>query len=475
MTRKLIYLVSGVLILSTILSACNLPSFTVSVSEPTDQQTGVDQTAVAQTVAAAQMTSVPPLTEVPTIPPGQEPPPGPGPTSPPLPPTSVPSVPSPTPFCDRAQFVSETVPDGSDYLPGAAFTKTWRLRNFGTCTWTTGYAVVFDHGDAMGAPATVNLTGNVAPGQEVDISINMQAPATPGTYTGYWKLRTASSVLFGLGESANQAFWVQIDVVPPTPTATNIIIGPIFPLPVFPLFPADTEQILDQVTINAGAVGSSTATCPSGSVVVSGGYAVSANMLVYTQSMNGNGWRVYAKNNAGSSQLLNVYAICLRNTPGTVSQVHTQVSVPVGDYGNPVVSCPAGSVVTGGGYASQSDGSLWVYNSTRSGNGWQVYARNTSGAAKLVNVYAICLSGTTGTTAQVLQNVSISASSTGTTQAACPAGGLVTGGGFALQNDLIVYNSSMVSGDGNSWQAFARNTGGSSRTMNVYAICLSFP
>ena len=47
-------------------------------------------------------------------------------------------------YCtDRAQFVTDvTVPDGTKYDPGATFTKTWRLRNVGTCTWTTAYTMV---------------------------------------------------------------------------------------------------------------------------------------------------------------------------------------------------------------------------------------------------------------------------------------------------------------------------------------------
>src|SRR5512143_3278895 len=40
--------------------------------------------------------------------------------------------------CDWAQFVADvTVPDGTSYAPGTTFTKTWRLKNIGSCTWTT--------------------------------------------------------------------------------------------------------------------------------------------------------------------------------------------------------------------------------------------------------------------------------------------------------------------------------------------------
>src|SRR5690554_1243411 len=80
---------------------------------------------------------------------------------------------------DRAQFVADvTVPDGTRYDPGATFTKTWRLRNVGTCTWTTSYTMFHESGTAMGSTTSVNLPANTAPGQTVDVSVNMTAPST---------------------------------------------------------------------------------------------------------------------------------------------------------------------------------------------------------------------------------------------------------------------------------------------------------
>src|SRR5512141_2598891 len=58
--------------------------------------------------------------------------------------------------CDAAQFVSDvTVPDGTKYDPGTAFKKTWRLKNIGTCTWSTSSSLVFDSGERMGASASI--------------------------------------------------------------------------------------------------------------------------------------------------------------------------------------------------------------------------------------------------------------------------------------------------------------------------------
>lgn len=115
--------------------------------------------------------------------------------------------------CDWAQFVADvTVPDGTSYAPGATFRKTWRLRNIGSCTWTSSYALVFDSGERMGAPTAVNFPTNVYPGQSVDLSVDMVAPSSAGHFFSYWKLRNASGHVFGIGSTANKAFWAEIFV-----------------------------------------------------------------------------------------------------------------------------------------------------------------------------------------------------------------------------------------------------------------------
>src|ERR1043166_2040639 len=117
-------------------------------------------------------------------------------------------------YCtDRAQFVADvTVPDGTRYDPGATFTKTWRLKNVGTCTWTTAYTMVFDTGAQMGSVAAVNLPSSTAPGQPVDVSVNLTAPSTAGHYIGYWKFKNANGSPFGIGVNANRDWWVEINV-----------------------------------------------------------------------------------------------------------------------------------------------------------------------------------------------------------------------------------------------------------------------
>ncbi|HSA99794.1 MAG TPA: NBR1-Ig-like domain-containing protein, partial [Anaerolineales bacterium] len=123
-------------------------------------------------------------------------------------------------YCDQAQFVSDlTAPDGSSFASGAAFTKTWRLMNIGTCTWSTSYNLVWAGGDALGAPASVKLPADVPPGQMVDLSVNLTAPAASGHYKALFKISNASGAQFGIGDSAADPFWVDINVV-----AVNAVI-----------------------------------------------------------------------------------------------------------------------------------------------------------------------------------------------------------------------------------------------------------
>jgi hypothetical protein len=134
--------------------------------------------------------------------------------------TSVSTTVSNLPVCDRAGFVSDvTVPDGTEFSPGSGFTKTWRLRNDGTCTWTELYTVVFFGGSDMGGPASSAFpAGNVAPGETIDLSLQLTAPADNGNYTGNWLLKNTDGTVFGL-DAGNFSFYVEINVTDGAATA----------------------------------------------------------------------------------------------------------------------------------------------------------------------------------------------------------------------------------------------------------------
>ena len=106
--------------------------------------------------------------------------------------------------------------------PGAAFQKSWRVQNIGTCTWDSSYQLTPVGGNTpaarMGGRA-VALPSAVAPGQTIDLTVDLVAPLAPGVYQGFWSMRAPTGLLFG------ERVWVGIDVAElptPTPPPTGI-------------------------------------------------------------------------------------------------------------------------------------------------------------------------------------------------------------------------------------------------------------
>ena len=123
---------------------------------------------------------------------------------------------------DRIAFVRDiTVRDGTKAPPNKEFTKTWRLRNVGTCTWDTDYDVVFVEGEQMGGPDETPLLIEVPPGKNMDVSIQLTSPSKKGTYKGFWGIRNGEGEVFGIGKLGKQPFWLQIRVIRNAPEATE--------------------------------------------------------------------------------------------------------------------------------------------------------------------------------------------------------------------------------------------------------------
>jgi hypothetical protein len=220
--KKSFLLPTIVFLLIFLLTACNMPGRSISSVE----QTAIVDRSVAETVAAGGVISTEPDIASPeTVTFTPDPEPGDPPTSTPEPDTPTPSD-TPIP-CNLGRFITDiTIPDGTVFEPGEVFTKTWRLRNVGSCAWTSGYDIVFSGGDAMDGVSPVQITsGTVNPGQSVDISVDLTAPASAGTYRGNWQLRDPSDVIFGIENSSSELFWVEIEVEEPAPTENTVDIA----------------------------------------------------------------------------------------------------------------------------------------------------------------------------------------------------------------------------------------------------------
>jgi hypothetical protein len=140
-----------------------------------------------------------------------------------FPPTALPtfsptatSVSVTTECQDDAQYITDDGLDGTNYAPNTAFTKTWRLKNIGTCTWDRGYLVAYISGTTMSQQPgywIVPEGQTVAPGQTVDISVGMTSPVENGNYQSYWGLKKVDGQFMPIVGGANgNSFYVKIKV-----------------------------------------------------------------------------------------------------------------------------------------------------------------------------------------------------------------------------------------------------------------------
>jgi hypothetical protein len=212
MNQRKLVIVTLVMVLLT--AACTLP-FTIQSVDNTVS------TLAAQTVQAWQTQNAPAKPGQPTWTPQSTQPPYP--TQTPYPTytpiatsTSRPvatAVPQP---CNQALFVSETIPDNTKFSPNTSFTKSWRFKNIGTCTWNPNYRLIFFSGDHMSEPNSVKLDDYVAPGERIDVLVDLESPSKPGNYTGYWKLQADDGTNFA-------QVYVRI-IVPSAPFAVSSVV-----------------------------------------------------------------------------------------------------------------------------------------------------------------------------------------------------------------------------------------------------------
>ena len=130
----------------------------------------------------------------------------------------------------NAAFVGDVnTPNPSTMPAQSPFTKIWRVRNTGTCSWESGYLLVPVSGNTFGLnqPAVVP---NIPVGATSDLALQMQAPTNAGSYTGFWRLRTPAGKLFGPLLSVNITVAKPVNKPTATPTPP-IALGNKTPVP----------------------------------------------------------------------------------------------------------------------------------------------------------------------------------------------------------------------------------------------------
>jgi hypothetical protein len=148
--------------------------------------------------------------------------------------------------CDNAVYVSDvTIPDGTTVQAGKEFTKTWRIQNTGTCTWSTSYRLAHTSGDKLDGVVTY-LKNSVGTGDSVDVSVVLKAPTGAGSYISYWRMQNASGTPFGvylyvqIAVSTNGTITATVTGTPGS-TSTVTATGTITMTPTITQTPTETE------------------------------------------------------------------------------------------------------------------------------------------------------------------------------------------------------------------------------------------
>jgi len=133
-------------------------------------------------------------------------------TATPVPPTNTPA-PTSTPIEDPLCYLEMeafdiTIEDGSQIKINEPFQKTWKLVNTGSCFWTPDFQLVFISGEIMGATSPLPLEKTVYAKDEIEISVDLVAPAEAGSYIGYWQLQRPDGYSVGW-------LWVEIEAINP--------------------------------------------------------------------------------------------------------------------------------------------------------------------------------------------------------------------------------------------------------------------
>jgi len=212
--RKTLITITTMLVFGLLMTACNGGA---AATPDTAQAAALVATQVAQTVAAIssqQQQSAPTNTpgSIPTLDANI-------PTTAPfnvptlvMPPTSTALSCNPPPM-----NIGESPADGASYPANTAFTKTWTLKNMGTCKWNSNYKIRYESGDSMSGLQTMAFPGDTAPNETATLSLGLTSNSTPGTYTGYWGLYDDKNIRFG-------QIWVKINVTSPTSGGTSNLV-----------------------------------------------------------------------------------------------------------------------------------------------------------------------------------------------------------------------------------------------------------
>lgn len=243
------------------------------------------------------------------------------------------------------------------------------------------------------------------------------------------------------------------------------------------------------VTIASDTDGSATASCPSGSEAVSGGFAApgfdpnfnQASNIPFSSRRSGNGWGVDAKNFGQASGKESSFVYCDKSKPNLAS-VSTTTKVAANQNGTATAQCPSGSEAVSGGWQSPpkvtGDDAFFAFTSERKGNRkWKVTAFNDdNNNAHKLRAFAYCDKSEPGLVERS-KSTKVALMVSTTLKVKCPNGGQAVSGGFESSpvdqpfDDAFTVTSRRKKTSTWSTSAYGNGDSTTKRPITAFAYC----
>jgi hypothetical protein len=125
--------------------------------------------------------------------------------------------------CTKTFAGSTNLSEGEEFQFGDLIQIVFTLVNTGTCNWDSEYSLIQIGGDLSPSSSSLALSGDVAPGGSVPLSVEYTAPAQPGAYLSVWKMEDSEGGVFGQTDPPDSPVRVKFRTITsgnPQPTAT---------------------------------------------------------------------------------------------------------------------------------------------------------------------------------------------------------------------------------------------------------------
>jgi hypothetical protein len=241
-----------------------------------------------------------------------------------------------------------------------------------------------------------------------------------------------------------------------------------------------------QVTTPGEGMVTASIYCHGGQHLVGGGFDESANPVPpspgksvwasYPSSTSA--WTVTAIGGA-TSGIVTMYAVCLQaNFPITMVLVSNSHVIPVSSVGTTRAGCPAGSVLTGGGF--NNPGALDLLGTYPQSNGWGAEAYNASGTTTPIGAFALCATENLSGAGVATTTVPAPPYTNATAVLTCGGNKLLAMGGDAwdASGNPPTYAGIVVSAatdlTASSWTFVLRDDDNSAHNVTLTAVCIAY-